>query len=111
MRATVRPLENGPPVEDLAREAWLLERAADGDAGFATPQAAGGAGSADPIDVRTNFDALAIFEPEVTTDAAGTATIEVPLPDSLTRYRVMVVAVDGIDVVLNNVAQVPLARV
>jgi uncharacterized protein YfaS (alpha-2-macroglobulin family) len=49
------------------------------------------------IDVRTNFDALAVFDPEVTTDAAGTATIEVPLPDNLTRYRVMVVAVDGAD--------------
>jgi len=49
--------------------------------------------SADPaIELRTNFDALAVFEPEVTTDAQGRATIEVPLPDSLTRYRVMVVA-------------------
>ncbi|MFC2176850.1 alpha-2-macroglobulin [Actinomycetota bacterium] len=49
------------------------------------------------IDVRTNFDALAVFSPEVTTDAAGKATIDVPLPDNLTRYRVMVVAVDGDD--------------
>jgi hypothetical protein len=49
----------------------------------------------DAIDVRTNFDALALFAPEVTTGADGTATIEVPLPDSLTRYRVMVVAVAG----------------
>ena len=50
-----------------------------------------------PIDVRTNFDALAVFTPLVITDAAGKATIEVTLPDSLTRYRVMVVAVDGAD--------------
>jgi uncharacterized protein YfaS (alpha-2-macroglobulin family) len=50
-----------------------------------------------PIDVRTNFDALAVFSPEVSTDAAGKATIEVPLPDNLTRYRVMVVAVDSAD--------------
>ncbi|MCU1359084.1 MAG: hypothetical protein JWN99_373, partial [Ilumatobacteraceae bacterium] len=45
------------------------------------------------IDVRSNFDALAMFAPDVVTDAAGHATIDVPLPDNLTRYRVMVVAV------------------
>ena len=48
-----------------------------------------------PIDVRTNFDALAVFEPEVITDGAGQATVDVQLPDSLTRYRVMAVAVSG----------------
>ncbi len=55
------------------------------------------AGPGGAIDVRTNFDALAVFAPDVTTDAAGSATIDVPLPDNLTRYRVMVVAVDGAD--------------
>ena len=49
------------------------------------------------VDVRTNFDALAVFAPEVTTGDDGKATIDVPLPDNLTRYRVMVVAVSGID--------------
>ena len=47
------------------------------------------------IAVRTSFDALAVFEPSVLTDDAGHATVDVPLPDSLTRYRVMVVAVAG----------------
>ncbi|MEQ8840765.1 MAG: alpha-2-macroglobulin family protein [Acidimicrobiales bacterium] len=50
-----------------------------------------------PIEVRSNFDALALWDPEVTTDAEGRATIDFDLPDSLTRYRVMVVAVDGVD--------------
>lgn len=60
--------------------------------------AAGGSGQATtPIDVRTNFDALAVYQPEVTTDAQGRAVIDVPLPDNLTRYRVMVLAVDGAD--------------
>ncbi|MGI9647991.1 MAG: alpha-2-macroglobulin family protein [Acidimicrobiia bacterium] len=57
----------------------------------------GESGQGDAIDVRTNFDALAVFEPAVRTGPDGTATVEVPLPDNLTRYRVMVVAVDGID--------------
>jgi len=52
--------------------------------------AAGGTDEA--IDLRTNFDALAVFEPQITTDSQGRATIDVPLPDNLTRYRVMVVA-------------------
>ncbi len=60
-------------------------------------EAAGGTSQSPAIDVRTNFDALAVFAPEVTTGPDGTATIDVPLPDNLTRYRVMVVAVDGVD--------------
>lgn len=47
---------------------------------------------ATPIDVRTNFNPLAIFAPAVTTDAAGKAHIEFQMPDNLTRYRVTVVA-------------------
>jgi uncharacterized protein YfaS (alpha-2-macroglobulin family) len=49
-----------------------------------------------PIRVRSNFDPLALFAPTVQTDAEGKASVEVTVPDNLTRYRVMVVAVgDG----------------
>jgi hypothetical protein len=44
---------------------------------------------------RENFDALATFAPAVPTDANGRASVKVKLPDSLTRYRVMAVAVAG----------------
>lgn len=47
------------------------------------------------IDVRSQFDALALFEPSVTTGADGTVTVPFTMPDTLTRYRVMVVAVSG----------------
>ncbi len=57
----------------------------------ATPAAAPGT----PISERKNFNALALFVPSATTDADGHATVDVPLPDSLTRYRVMLVAVAG----------------
>ncbi len=53
------------------------------------------AGPGAPIAQRQNFDALALFVPSATTNAQGRATISVKLPDSLTRYRVMVVAVAG----------------
>jgi len=50
---------------------------------------------ASPIRMRTDFNALATFAPEVPTDADGTASVLVELPDNLTRYRVMAVAVAG----------------
>jgi alpha-2-macroglobulin len=47
------------------------------------------------IQLRRNFNALAVFAPSVTTDAAGRAEVKVKLPDSLTRFRVMAVSVAG----------------
>ncbi len=47
------------------------------------------------VEVRKNLDALALFDPDVATDADGVATVDFELPDNLTRYRVMAVAVDG----------------
>jgi hypothetical protein len=47
------------------------------------------------IKQRTNFDALAVFAPSVKTDSSGKATVDVKLPDNLTRYRVMAVSVDA----------------
>lgn len=49
------------------------------------------------VDVRSNFDALAVYAPEGSTDDSGQVTVDVPLPDSLTRYRIMAVAIDGAD--------------
>ncbi|HEX5874598.1 MAG TPA: alpha-2-macroglobulin family protein [Pyrinomonadaceae bacterium] len=45
------------------------------------------------IALRQNFNALAVFAPSVRTDANGRAQVQVKLPDNLTRYRVMAVAV------------------
>jgi hypothetical protein len=51
--------------------------------------------AAEPIRARTDFSALALFAASVPTDAEGRARVPVKLPDSLTRYRVMAVAVAG----------------
>jgi uncharacterized protein YfaS (alpha-2-macroglobulin family) len=48
--------------------------------------------AATPIVVRADFNPLALFAPDVRTDAEGRATVEYKLPDNLTRYRVMVIA-------------------
>ena len=51
--------------------------------------------AATPIQLRSDFNPLALFAPSVATDALGQAAIAVKVPDNLTRYRVMVVAVYG----------------
>ncbi|MCJ7703506.1 MAG: MG2 domain-containing protein [Anaerolineales bacterium] len=71
----------------------LMMEAPAGDFAAAMPEESGQAGSA-PIQVRSDFNPLATFAPEVRTDANGEARVEVKLPDNLTRYRVMIVAVD-----------------
>lgn len=50
---------------------------------------------ATPIRTRIDFNALATFAPALPTDANGRASVKVKVPDNLTRYRVMAVAVAG----------------
>jgi uncharacterized protein YfaS (alpha-2-macroglobulin family) len=79
-------------VEGFAQRAALEAPAA---APTMTPAAAGAPpGSPEPIRVRTDFNPLAVFAPSVVTDDQGQAHVAVKLPDNLTRYRVMAVAVD-----------------
>ena len=54
----------------------------------------GGSGD-EPIAVRSDFAALALFAPAVITGADGRAQVDVRLPHNLTRYRVIAVAVAG----------------
>ena len=75
-------------AETAAAEEAMAEAAeADGDGGSRSEGLL--------VDVRENLDALALFDPDAATDAAGRITVEFDLPDNLTRYRVMAVAVDG----------------
>ncbi len=45
--------------------------------------------------LRQFFDALALFEPALRTGPDGRASVDLHLPDSLTRYRIMAVAISG----------------
>jgi uncharacterized protein YfaS (alpha-2-macroglobulin family) len=84
-----------------ARQAVQVEATMVAEAPLlAAPPSAEGAAwdqaqEAQPIRMRTDFNPLATFAPEVRTDANGRAQVAVTLPDNLTRYRVMVVAVSG----------------
>ena len=40
-----------------------------------------------PAKIRTDFRDTAFWQAEITTDASGTATVQVPLPDNLTTWR------------------------
>ena len=53
-------------------------------------------GAADPA-VRSDFSSLALWQTEIVTDASGNATVEVPLNDSLTRWRIVAVATHNAD--------------
>lgn len=78
---------------EIAEEAAMEAPAAD--AAFGAEPAEGAQPGSEPIRVRVDFNPLATFAPEVRTDASGRASIPVSLPDNLTRYRIMVVAVDS----------------
>lgn len=56
---------------------------------------AAGDGSGQPIQLRSDLQPVAVYAPDRSTGPDGTVTVDVPLPDNLTRYRVMAVAVDG----------------
>ncbi|MCW5803709.1 MAG: Ig-like domain-containing protein [Deltaproteobacteria bacterium] len=78
-RATNKPME-------ADKNFGGLDGLADGDRANASSQA---------IAVRSNFNPLAAFAPAVRTDGAGKATVEVKVPDNLTRYRIVAVATAG----------------
>src|SRR4029079_8964317 len=59
------------------------------------PAAQAQAGQAAAIAIRSDFNPLAAWGPAVRTDAAGKATVAIKLPDNLTRYRVVAIAVAG----------------
>ncbi|MBI2376256.1 MAG: hypothetical protein HYV07_19840 [Deltaproteobacteria bacterium] len=79
-----------------AAVAGLAKADARAEKRFAGSKDSSDAASAKPtVKVRSSFDPLLVFRPSVVTDAAGRATVEVTVPDSLTRYRIMAVAAHG----------------
>ncbi len=77
MRLAADPQLARDQTIELARNAGVLGTLAD---------------AATPIAVRSNFDALAAFAPAATTASDGTATVDVKMPDNLTRYRIVALA-------------------
>lgn len=87
------PMAEGAAMpKSRAREKMAKNEMADGDSTGALADASPSEASG-PIALRTNFNPLALFAPAVNTDANGNAAVALTLPDNLTRYRIMVVAV------------------
>ncbi len=85
----------GAELDDV-RSSKMAPMAASGYMKAGRDKAGGDGGGGDsPIAVRKDFNPLALFAPEVRTGADGAASVDLELPDSLTRYRLMAVAVDG----------------
>ena len=55
----------------------------------------GGPGGEPPVVERMNLDALAAFVPSAKTSPDGRVSVDVRLPDSVTRYRIWAVVTDG----------------
>jgi uncharacterized protein YfaS (alpha-2-macroglobulin family) len=91
-RATM--VMEGAVEEEAMMEAPMAAEAAVADEAKAVGYG-GEAGTGTAIAIRTDFNPLATFAPEVQTNSNGKAAVKVNLPDNLTRYRVMVVAVDS----------------
>jgi uncharacterized protein YfaS (alpha-2-macroglobulin family) len=88
----------GMVAEDMARSAGAMPTmmmAMPAAAPMMEKAAAPGAPQTQAIRIRSDFNPLAAFSPSVMTDASGKASVTVKLPDNLTRYRVMAVAVSG----------------
>ncbi len=79
----------GAPMPAAAPMATMVAEAAPQDMAF------DGANAAQPVRIRVDFNPLAVFAPTVQTDANGQARVPFTLPDNLTRYRIMAVAVES----------------
>ena len=76
-----------------AEGAMMLDAAMESEEAVMAEPEAGDAEGAKAL--RSDFRPLAVFEAAAITDASGSATVRFKLPDNLTRYRVMAVAMHG----------------
>ena len=81
--------------ETLMFDGLALPMAAAPAPAMEAPAEANAPAAQTPIMVRSDFNPLATFAPDVRTDFNGHASVNIQVPDNLTRYRIMVVAVDN----------------
>ncbi len=89
-RTAAKPSPSAPIVAMKKKDSSPTSRSENDDRNIAPTEEDNSA-----INLRTNFNALALFLPSVKTDSNGKASVDVKVPDNLTRYRIMAVAVDG----------------
>lgn len=82
---------DGPDIDNFSLVEQLLTRLQPKQGKGESPSAGGG-GSTGP-NVRSNFSYAAYWNADLETDAAGHARFNFKLPDNLTKWRILVVAV------------------
>jgi uncharacterized protein YfaS (alpha-2-macroglobulin family) len=85
------PAQAAPMEEKPMAKAEKKERSKNSEQDEAQKQQ----GTGQTIAIRSNFNPLAAFAPTVKTDAQGRATIDIKVPDNLTRYRIVAIATAG----------------
>lgn len=84
-----------PPSAGRTKDAQLSGKKRSMAPGKADKNQAQASKTQGPLKIRKSFDAMLAFRPTLLTGADGKTTVEVELPDSLTRYRIMAVAAHG----------------
>jgi uncharacterized protein YfaS (alpha-2-macroglobulin family) len=95
MTGAMPPPPEAEPAEAPSPMAKNAEMDADGTTEYKEKGKDGGGGAPKPIAIRANFNPLAAFAPAVKTGADGRAVVDVKMPDNLTRYRIVAIAVAG----------------
>ena len=86
----------------------LVQRKLYGEKGLVNGGGGGGEGSGGGF--RSEFKTTVLFAPAVLTDAEGRAEVEFTLPDNLTTYRLMAVAITRGDKLGNGQSQVTVSK-
>jgi alpha-2-macroglobulin len=92
------PLPAVAPAPPMGEEGSMPSRIVsvkEGNVRQAEERTAGKKPPAAPLTVRQNWSPLAAFVPDIRANTRGQATVDLSLPDNLTRYRVMAVAASG----------------
>ena len=88
MADSAAPMTGAPPPAPPPPPKQAPGKEADKDRG-------GEANANTAIAIRSNFNPLAAFSPAVKTGADGKATVDVKMPDNLTRYRIVAIVASG----------------
>src|SRR5699024_3677091 len=88
--ATLHAPPDGPDVANYSLANQLLTRLQPRDGKGESPGGGGGAGIGP--NVRSDFRYAAYWNPELETNADGEAAFQFELPDNLTRWRILVIA-------------------
>ena len=92
---TTKSIQNLPLNARRAKSEMSADMANESDERKAFKSLATDEAEKSQINLRQNFNALAVFAPSVKTDSSGKVVVPIKLPDNLTRYRIMAVSVDS----------------